>query len=357
MYKPSKLLLISLVMLLVAPLALAEDKAQKPAGGPPPMLVATSEVITGMAEPVASFIGTVYFARTAQVAAEVSGKVGRVFRDDGQTVNRGDRLAWLDDALLQTDVAGTRATLEQNEIDLEQARRDFSRIATLHQQDAIATTEYEAYHTRVDRLEKLATILSSKLDRLLLEQAKKTIRVPFDGIIIQIPVVEGEWVDTGGTIATVADNRNLEVLADIPADMIEFLDPDKTVELTVADKPLRARFVTVIPKGDIATRTFNAKFKIEDATRLIEGMEARISLPIALPKEGLLVPRDAVIISFGQNVVFTINEGLANMIPVQIDGHSGMLTAVSGPGLKSGQQVIVKGNARIRNGQPVRTGQ
>jgi hypothetical protein len=35
-------------------------------------------------------------------------------------------------------------------------------------------------------------------------------------------------------------------------------------------------------------------------------------------------------------------------------GYQGMQVAVTGAGLEAGQQVVVKGNERIRDGQPVR---
>ena len=116
------------------------------------MLVETAEVVTGQAEPMAAFIGTVFFSRTAQVAAEVDGKVRQVYLEDGQAVSRGDRLVRLEDDLLQTELDGTRASYEQNQVDLAQARRHYDRIAVLHNQDSIYTTEFESYGTRVSRL-------------------------------------------------------------------------------------------------------------------------------------------------------------------------------------------------------------
>ncbi|NIQ09985.1 MAG: biotin/lipoyl-binding protein, partial [Gammaproteobacteria bacterium] len=85
---------------------------------PPPMLVETAEIVAGQAEPMTAFVGTVFFARTAQVAAEVNGKVHRVYLEDGQAVSRGDRLVLLEDDLLQTEIEGTRASYEQNQVDL-----------------------------------------------------------------------------------------------------------------------------------------------------------------------------------------------------------------------------------------------
>lgn len=349
-----KTCLFFIATILLTSSALSAEEQKKAAGGPPPMLVEAAEVVAGQAEPMASFVGTVFFSRTAQVAAEVNGKVRQVYLEDGQSVTRGDRLVLLDDDLLQTELEGTRASYEQSQVDLEQAKRDYERIAFLHEQDSISTTEFESYSTRVNRLQQQALILKARFDRMLLEQKKKTIRAPFDGRVIETMVEVGEWVTAGGSVATLADDRNLEVHVDIPAKLLPFLSRGRTVRVKVADETIQATFLTFIPQGDIATRTFTAKFKLEENSALIEGMQAEVMLPTAVAIDGLLVPRDAVINQFGRDVIFLAVEGVAKMIPVQVMGFQGMQAAVTGTGLEAGQQVVVKGNERIRDGQPVR---
>lgn len=347
------IILTGLTLTLTSSYAVAEEQKKK-AGGPPPMLVETAEVVNGQAEPMAAFVGTVFFSRTAHVAAEVDGKVRQVYLEDGQAVSRGDRLVRLEDDLLQTELDGTRASYEQNQVDLAQAQRDYDRIAVLHKQDSIATTEFESYETRVSRLEKLSLVLKARLDRLLLEQKKKIIRAPFDGRIIENLVEVGEWVTGGGAVVTVADNRNLEVQVDLPATLLNYLTQDRVVSVSIAGTDLPATFLTLIPKGDLATRTFTAKFSLERNSGLMEGMQASVMLPTAASIDGLLVPRDAVINLSGNDVIFLVAEGTAKMISVQVMGYQGMQVAVTGEGLEAGQQVVVKGNERIRDGQPVR---
>ena len=348
------IILAALSLALLGGNAAAEEK-KKPAGGPPPMLVATTTIVTGKAEPTATFVGTIYFSRTAKVAAEVDGIVRQVYRDDGQLVKTGDRLVRLDDDLMVTEIAGTRAVYEQNQVDVEQAQRDYKRIEALHKQASIATSEYESYGTRVSRLKKQSTVLKARLDRLLLEQQKKIVRAPFDGMIIESLVETGEWVKAGGVVATLADNHNLEARVDIPASVIPYITPGEEVIMTVAGQELPAKFITIIPRGDITTRTFVAKFSLPGNARLIEGMATQVTLPIAAAGETLLVPRDAVTNSFGRDVIFINDNDQARMIAVEIAGHSGTLVGILSTEIEAGQNVITKGNERIRDGQSVRT--
>jgi RND family efflux transporter MFP subunit len=200
----------------------------------------------------------------------------------------------------------------------------------------------------------LSIVLKARLDKLLLEQKKKTIRAPFDGVIIETLVETGEWVPAGGTVALVADNRTYEIFVDIPANMIGFLEAGRQVKAQTDSRVIDAEFLTIIPKGDIATRTFSAKFKVRNTLNLVEGMEARVQLPTAAAFDGLLVPRDAVINQFGRDVIFLAVEGTAKMIPVQIKGYQGMQVSIAGAGIEAGQEVVIKGNERIRDGQAIR---
>ena len=82
-------------------------------------------------------------------------------------------------------------------------------------------------------------------------------------------------------------------------------------------------------------------------------MEARVSLPTSDRKRSLMVPRDAVLPLFGQNVVFAIIESKASMIPVKVIGYQGNMVGIEGERLSEGMKVAVKGNERLRDGQPV----
>ena len=341
-------------LLLTANTATA-DEQKKEAGGPPPMLVTTTAIVSGTSEPTANFVGTLYFARSAEIAAEVDGIVLQAYVNDGDTVKAGDRLVRLDDDLLQTDIAGTRATFEQNQIDVEQAQKDYNRFAALSAQKSVAISEFESYGTKLNRLKKLSTVLEARLNRLLLEQKKKTVRAPFDGLVIENLVEAGEWVQAGGAVISLADNRSFEVHVDIPSSIIPFMTLGEEVTLKVVGQEMQGKFTAIIPRGDISTRTFIAKFSVPGSMSLIEGMEAQISLPTAEARDGLLVPRDAIINSFGRNVIFINDNNQARMVAVEVTGHSGPLTGIIGDGIEADQAVIVKGSERIRDGQSVRT--
>jgi multidrug efflux pump subunit AcrA (membrane-fusion protein) len=103
----------------------------------------------------------------------------------------------------------------------------------------------------------------------------------------------------------------------------------------------------------VATRTFSIKVRLRNPGGLFEGMEARVAVPSRPRLEGLMVPRDAVLKQFGMDVIFVVKEGQAKMVPVSVSGFEGLRAGVSAEGLEEGMKVVIKGNERIRDGQPV----
>jgi multidrug efflux pump subunit AcrA (membrane-fusion protein) len=87
---------------------------------------------------------------------------------------------------------------------------------------------------------------------------------------------------------------------------------------------------------------------------VFDGMEVKIKLPRDRKVEALVVPRDAVIVKFGQNVVFVNNDGKAMMLPVQIINFLGNEVAIGAQGLMPGMDVVSKGNERIFPNMPIK---
>lgn len=347
--------LLTACLLTFGPAAGAEKKKTAAAKNvSPPMLVAVEDVVAGSAEPMQELVGTVFFARVSKVAAEVEGLVTAVTVEEGDRVGKGKPLVRLATDILETEIARVRQSYEQAVIDMEQARKDLQRLKSLYSDKLIAETTYDNQLARAQGLEKQVAGLQAELDRLRLEKEKKIIRAPFDGMVLQREIEQGEWVGVGGIVAVVADDSAVDVIVDVPQPFIKFLDKGRKITVEVGGQSYAGRFLTVIPQGDIATRTFSIKIRLENRDRLIEGMAATALLPVDKKIEGLLVPRDAVIEKFGKDVVFTIVDGLAKMVPIQITSYAGMKVGVKGTGLEAGQKVVVKGNERIRDGQPVR---
>ena len=350
----SRLFLFALLMALLLTgtcLAAEKDKSEEKKPARPPSLVEVTEVKKGDAEPMFEYVGSVYYARKSRVASEVEGVVEDVKIEEGDQVKSNSPLVSLSSDILDTVILGTRADHDQVLVELEQAEKQLRRREPLLKEGSVSESAYDEYFFKSKRLTNQALTLQASLDRLQLEKEKKNIKAPFNGIVMEKSVEQGEWVKIGGTIAVIADDSKIDVIVDVPAGMLQYLQAGREIEITAGDLKLIGKFVSFVPKGDVATRTFSVKIRLKNPDGLVEGMEARALLPTASRQESLLVPRDALVVKFGKNAVFIVEEGKAKMVPVAVLGYSGLMVGVAGPGLEAGQQVVVKGNERLFGGE------
>ncbi len=350
-YPLTKALCILLLVLL--PTQILAEEAKKPQG-PPPMLVEVTDINKGTAEPLVELVGTIYYGRVSRVASEISGIVEKIHFSEGARVKAGQPLLTMRSDLLRVSLDGTRASYEQALVELERARKDLQRIKALYEEKSVSESLYDDNYYSVLGLEKRTEALKAALDRQQLELKKSTIPAPFSGLVQSKLTEQGEWVPTGGQVAVIADDQTLEVHVEVPQKLLSYLQQGQQISVQSDGKNYRASFINFIPQGDLATRTFTVKLKLKNAKGLIQGMEARALLPNGPKLDSLLVPRDAVLKQAGKDILFLAVDGKAKMVTVEILGYEGMQIAVNGEGLAAGQQVVVKGNERIRDKQSIR---
>jgi RND family efflux transporter MFP subunit len=327
----------------------SQDKSMQP----PPASVSVAKVETGMVAPEAEFIGTVYYQEVSNVASELSGLAQVVKFEEGQRVKRAQPLVELGSELLRKNLQATLLNHEQVLSELEIARIELSRKEKLFKKKSIAEQSYDQDRFRVVGLEKQAASLATQVERIELEIKKKTIRAPYGGVVVKRFVDRGEWISEGEEVAVVAKDDVVDIVVEVPERFIQYVKPGLPARTLINGNEILGKVFTIVPRGDIATRTFPVKIRSPNKYSLIEGMSARVVLPTGSRRQSLVVPRDAVVSMFGQNVIFMVENAKAGMRPVNILGYDGLIVGVEARGLKEGMLVVVNGNERLKNGQSV----
>lgn len=336
-----------LVLLLALP-----AWAQKP-GERPPSPVVVTKVTSGDMAPQSEFIGTVYFSEISNVAAEVDGKVVDIRVKDGQRVKEGDVMVVLSSSLLDTRIRSARAQAQQAKTEYESAHLEHKRISTLFKSKSVAEGEFDSKRLSAEGLQYNYQAALADLAQLLEESKLKTIRAPYEGIVIDTPVHRGEWISTGSTVTVTARDDQYEVVVNAPREAFGVVKPGLKVGIRAAGVEVPGEVFAVIPRGDVATRTFPVKIRVNNTGALAEGMEARVFLPRGLGGSTKIVPRDAVISMRGEQVVWAVLDGKAVPMPVYVVGFRGLMAGVKSDKLQEGMDVVVKGNERLRPGQAV----
>jgi hypothetical protein len=115
----------------------------------------------------------------------------------------------------------------------------------------------------------------------------------------------------------------------------------------------------VVPISDPSARTFLVRAWLDNAEgRMTPGMSARASLRIGTGREGVVVPRDAIIrYPDGRTIVWVAAGGGEQRRVEERRVRTGIATAEAveiREGLEVGTEVVVRGNESLRQDQEVR---
>lgn len=385
--------------------------------GVPPANVAVSSVDHETVGSTGSFVGTVMPLRRSIVGSAVDGRVVEYKVDAGQAVAEGDVLAKLRTGTIDIELEGAKAELRLRQAELnelengalpEELAQAAARLASAEAHEsysrsrlgrteqlaqrggAISEEELElvrseyrrAEQDRVEAEESLKLLQSGprqeriaqararlemqkEMVRLLEDRLEKfEIRAPFDGYVVREETEEGAWIQQGDPIAEVIDIDPVEIDVKVPENSIRFLQRGMSVTVRVGAIPGRefeGTLSQIVPEADERARSFPVKVLVANAPEneqdlLRPGMLAEASLPTSQVFEGLTVPKDAVV--FGTSVVgggplvWKNEAGIARPVAVEIGVASGDRFAVTGE-LAEGDEVVIRGNERLRPGQPL----
>jgi RND family efflux transporter MFP subunit len=341
--------LLSALLISSASLLFAADEPQSP----PPSLVTTAPITQGIVNPLQTYVGTLYYDKQSKLASEEEGVVGKLTFREGQHIKKGAMLLSLDSRVLQANIAAAASTLQALEADLKRQERDLERTRALHERNSISQSNYDQVFYGTEQLRATVDAARNALEALKIQLEKTRIKAPFDAVVSTRNVEVGEWVGKGATVATLVATDTLEARLNIPARLIDTLRTYKSFRATIDGHEVEVTLKSVIPVADAATRTFPIELNVPHDAGLIEGMRIDVQVPTLKEQTSLLIPRDAVIKRFGQNVVFTNVDGMAVMIPIKVIGYKTNLAAIAGEGLAEGMPLVIKGNERIFPNMPV----
>lgn len=319
----------------------------------PTAKVVVSEVTSGTLTPETAFIGTVYYPQISDIASEVSGKVDVVSLEEGDRVKKGQTLVKINTDLLRKNIETKKAFYEQVLSDLELATRDLKRIESLYKEDTVSEQVYDEYRFKAAGLNKKAASVKAELGGLRIELQKKTVRAPFNGVVIKKQVDVGEWLAPGTPLATIARDDIADIIVYVPEVVLESAVQGMNIKVTAGGKEIEGKLFAIIPQGDISTRTFPLKIRIKNTMSLIDGMEAKVVLPGGKKIHTFVIDRDAIIHAFGETVVFACIDSRIKRIPVKVTGYEGTMAGIDAPGLEEGMRIVVKGNERVQDEQVV----
>ena len=174
------------------------------------------------------------------IGFKIPGRVVALLTDEGLKVKKGDRIAVLDSAELQSIVAQNRASVGYGRAELEKAKKDYDRAQILFENGAISAQQIDAakksYEVSVSQLQQAEAALAAALDRL----KDTVIYAPVSGVVLSKNVERGETVSAGTPLYTIGDLENPWVKVYVKEDKLGLVKLGQKAEATTDSYPGKA---------------------------------------------------------------------------------------------------------------------
>jgi RND family efflux transporter MFP subunit len=322
----------------------------------PAVPVKVSEVEMKTVSDQISLIGTTEAAAESTVASEVSGIVEYFPAKEGLFVKKGQLVAKLNSEETDLRIKGAKAQREKIQESLLFAQKELGRFTKLKESNSIASNKYDEVLYNYNALTQELKQSEAEIERLLYEQKRKQILAPISGFVAKEHTEVGEWINPGGPVVTIIDLDRIKISVDVPERYAVQLSLKSDVRVSIRSFPgkiFTGKIQSVLPSGNTGSRTYPVRIFISNpGLKIKSGMEANALFSLDGGKSALLVQKDAVVPAGDNKMVFTIKDGKAFPVMVKVLGYYDGNAAVEGD-LKPGDKVVIRGNERLRPGQPV----
>lgn len=334
---------------------LCQNGVPSAADGPPPAKVRVAPVVQEEVAQTQTVIGILYYDRISEISTEIAGLVDRVEVKQGDRIKKGAPLVRLNTEILDMEISYQKSRIEQIELRIAHAKKNFTRLERLFDKSGVSEKEYDDALFTFQDAEKEKQALGDTLQKLLIQKKRSSITAPFDGIVLTKDVDSGSWVQPGKQLVSIGSREDLFVRAPIAETTLRYIEMGQSVPVTINAfaKELQGTIIDIDPVADMKTKNVFLKITIPPLPLVAQNMSATISVPVS-PRQKLSIISRASVIKFqGKDFVYTVKEGKAAILPVNIVTFLGDRVGVDNPYIVPGMNLVVEGNERLRPDQPV----
>lgn len=270
------------------------------------------------------------------IAPQSPSRIQKIYVEVGDFVRAGQIVAKMDEV-----------SLNQSKLSMANDSLEYSRIKKLYEQGGVSKSDFDAMELKYN-------VTRSQYQNLL---ENTILRSPVSGVITARNYDQGDMYG-GSPIYVVEQITPVKLYVGISEMDYTKVKKNDTVTLTadaLPGKTFTGRIARIYPTIDAATHTFTAEVNVANGDRLLRpGMYARVTVNFG-SNHSIVVPDDCVVKQQGSGVrsVFVLQaDNTVKEAVVTLGRHFGTEYEILS-GISEGDNVVVKGQASLKNGSKV----
>ena len=316
--------------------ACAEDEGPRER---PPTRVQVVTALPERLDRTLTSVGSFESPEMTTIASEVEGRVSSLEIPEGQPIEAGHILAYLDDG-------EDRATLSVARARLKNARDRLKRLENLRAQSVSSEQAYDDARSEFDAAYGAFNEARTRL-------AKTTIAAPFAGVLGLRMVNVGQVVQGGTEIVELTQVDPLELRFAVPQRFAADVAVGQRVIGRVGScgATFEGLVEAIDPRVDPATRSVRLQATVPNpGATLLPGMAVSLRLVVGQIADALVVPQEAIIRQGTKHVVYVLDaENRVESRTVTLGEFSPRGVHLAS-GLEPGVRVVTAGHQKLRPG-------
>jgi RND family efflux transporter MFP subunit len=271
------------------------------------------------------------------IAPQGSSRIQKIFVEVGDFVRAGQVVARMDEV-----------QLKQSRLTMRNDSTELSRIKKLYDQGGVSKSD-------LDAIELAYNVARSQYNNIL---ENTILRSPVSGVITARNYDRGDMFTMGKPIYVVEQITPVKLLVGISETDYTKVRKGETVTISadaLPGKEFTGRINRIYPTMDSGTHTFTTEVIVPNANRLLRpGMYAKVNVTFS-SNHSITVPDNCIVKQQGSGVkmVFLMNgdktvKSVVVTVGRHIDDQYEILT-----GLEEGDNVVVKGQSSLKDGDKV----
>jgi RND family efflux transporter MFP subunit len=333
---------------------------------PPPVAVNVYTVKAGNAKFYNAYPATVTAVNQVELRPQVAGYVTGIFFNEGQQVEKGQKLYQIDQQQYRSAYEQAVAQLNASEANLAKMQQDADRYQELGRQDAIAQQTVQHALADLQTAKKQVDAAKANVSAIEVNLRYSTIYAPLSGTIGISAVKQGASVSPGTTLLnTISSDDPIAVDVALDETLIPFIEEknklnlpktDSTFTLILADQskyPYPGKIFVIDRAVDPQTATIKLRFLFPNPGNLLKaGMSANLQILNNSGGQSILIPYKTTVEQMAEYFVFIVNADTVAQRKVLLGKRIRDMVIVHS-GLQENEIIVLDGVQKLKDGSKV----